>query len=812
MPNIYDIPTQLVDVVDPAGNILVDPNIPDAVTPLDVDLLRFKPELPPLDYTNLDFSSIKLQLINLLRANSAKLGYSVRDFADSNSAGMFMNLIAHTGQLLSYHMDSVVNELFLDTSQSTYSAYRLLNMFRYKPARPKQGVIMLKLKRRRSTASTQQLRDLEDSSEIIFSSSTERRRLTFGGETFEVFPAKVSNGVFEPDYLGDLTLPAFKSLGYDDPDADVLEEDLNTYTCFALSGVTRIEDFRSNGKAGQVVYLKSGQVLDSKIIVQVQDTNVKIPGKYAYETWGELSYLALAGFKSATEVGATKNLNTPYLIAPFKLSDEAYALKKNSALPVGMLLEINYNQEADIAKYTDFVTLNVPYRVGIVSNLSSEVVPDDRYVDLLLYHPSYIYGREADNDYTGLVNQLPTSVVDYYGNDVAWSPGDILYLLELKTLTVDNKVIKQPQIISDTQLHLADYTKYPDVKFLKDNPQYRLAVGKVLSDNTIAFGLSADVDTYYQAESVYEVTWDGDFKAAIRFGDNRFGKIPNAGAAIRVIYRVNDTNSYGYIVKSGEASQIVKVKNTAVEVSNEYSSSPSIRGESIDTAKELATRFFAAQDRAVSGDDYLTLAKRYNASYKIAASLVKSDADGSVVRLFCLSTQDETSVQPLTVTEKFQLRNYLNQYKCIGTDIEVVDGLVRKIDLRIDAKLKAGYLSGQVKNELVSTAKEFFKLSNIEMGMGFDAAGFIKMISNVSGVKSLDLYMGGIASAFLNDGTELAAGIKTYKQLKSIPSYKDAMNEFPKVATEYDVLFGLEDPVKPYEILVLDTITVNALT
>ena len=44
---------------------------------------------------------------------------------------MMLNLMAHMGQMLSYHMDSMVNELFLDTAQSTWSTYRLLNMFKY---------------------------------------------------------------------------------------------------------------------------------------------------------------------------------------------------------------------------------------------------------------------------------------------------------------------------------------------------------------------------------------------------------------------------------------------------------------------------------------------------------------------------------------------------------------------------------------------------------------------------------------------------------------------------------------------------------
>lgn len=816
MTTIRDIPTNLVNIVDTAGNIIVDPNIPDNVTPLDVDLLRFKPVLPPMDYTNLDFSSIKLQLLNLMRANTAKLGYSVRDFADSNTAGMMLNLMAYMGQMLSFHMDSMVNELFLDTSQSSYSTFRLLNMFKYKPTRPQQGVIMLKVIRAKSTAANVTTAAIEDASEIIFSSSLSRQSISFGSETFEIFPAKLVDGIFTPDYLGDFVIPAYQSSTLSDPDAATTEADLNTYTCFALSGTTKIENFIANGNPNQIIYLNYGPVLNSNVIVQVQDTNINIPGKYAYNTWDELAYLALAGFTSATQVGATKNLDSPYLLAPFKLSPDTYLKKSNGILSVGTLLEIDYNQEASEASYIDFLTLNVPYRVGIVANLTSQLVPDEQYVDLLLYHPSYVYGGIGKNVYTG-IDSLPTTVVDKYDAEISWTPGDILYVLRSKSVGTNRTTglpLIQPQIVSDTQIQHADYSIYTDIKYLHDNPQYKIAVGKVLSDTTIAFGISADIDTYYSAQDVYEVAWDGDFNASIRFGDGQFGSIPANGAAVQVVYRVNSTNSYGYVVKAGEALKTVVVNNTnvALTFNNEFSSSPSSKGESIDTAKELVTRFFVSQDRAVSPDDYVTISQRFNDAYKVTAALVKSDADGSVIRMFALNAVSQTSVTPLTVTEKYIFRNYLNQYKCAGVDLEIADGTVRLLDIRIDARLKAGYLSGQVKNDLTAAANDFFALSNFEMGMGFSANEFVKTMSAVSGVKSLDLYMGGYASAFLPDGTLVAAGVKSYKQLKSIPGYNDAVNQFPSVASDYDIIFGLEDPVNAYEIIVLDTLQVNVLT
>jgi hypothetical protein len=819
MTVVSPIPTNQTTIVSATGNIIVDPNIPDNVTPLDVDLLRYKPSLPPLDYTNLDFSSIKLQL---LRANTAKLGYSVRDFADSNTAGMMMNLMAYMGQMLSYHMDSVVNELFLDTAQSSYATFRLLNMFKYKPTRPQQGVVMLNVTRARSTNQDSVTAALEDSQAITFSSSLNRQSIKFGSETFELFPAILVDGVYTPDYLGDLIIPAYQTLPAPDPDSDIIEADLNTYTCFALSGTTKVENFISNGTANQIIYLSYGPILNSNVIVQVQDLSINIPGMYGYNTWDELNYLALAGFTSATTVGATQNLNSPYLIAPYKLSAASMQLKQNSALPVGTLMELDYDQTANVANYTDFINLNVPYRVGIVANITSQLVSDSNYVDLLLYHPNYVYGGNGTNEYTG-IDILPVTVNDTYGNKIGWTAGDILYLLVSKPISSNlistEKTLYQPQIISDTQILQADYSLYPDIQFLKNNPQYKIAVGKALSSTVIALGISADVDTYYSAQQVYEVGWDGNFNGSIRFGDDQFGAIPANNAAIQVVYRINSTNSYGYIVGAREANQIITATGTKVSLTlnNQFSSSPSSVGESIDTAKELCSRFFVAQDRAVSPDDYVTLSKRFNSAYKIAATLVKSDADGCIIRLFALNAvdtdaSDSNTIQPLTVTEKYLFRNYLNSYKCVGVDVEIADGTVRLLYIRIDARLKAGYLSGQVKSDLTTAANNYFSLSNFEMGQGLSETDFVQALLRVSGVNSLDLYMGGYSNAYLPDGTQVAAGVKTYKQLKSIPGYNQDLNSFPSVVSDYDVIFGQESTMAAYEILVLGTLTVNVLS
>lgn len=812
MPNIYDSPEQITDVVNPSGNIIVDNNIPDYVTPLDVDLLKFKPTLPPIDYSNLDFSAIKLQLLNFLGVNAGKLGYTVRDFADSNTAGMMLNLMSHMGQMLSYHMDSMVNELFLDTAQSSWSTYRLLNMFKYKPSRPKSGLLVLQIIRRSSGSSSAATAAYENSLEITISSSLSRRKLTLGQESFELFPSKVNSlGVFEPDYLSDLIIPPYVSVDPMDPDAALLEENLNTYTCFALTGTTKIEDFRSNGTENQIIYLNSSPITDSNVIVQVQDTTIDIPGKIAYDTWIEIPYLSLAGFATPSTIQSTSN-NIPYLITPIRLSASAIASKQNGTLLPGMLMSIDYDNVASIAKFSDFLPLSVPYRMGVVSSLTSEVKPEDSYVDLLIYHPSYQYGATAANTASGY-KILETTFKDDFNGDVSWSAGDILYLLDYKSVIVPGLgMIKQPQMISDTQLTMADASKYPDVAYLLANPDKKIAVGRVISGSIIALGISADIETTYYAEPVYEVTWDGTFAGQLRFGNGIFGRIPENGAAIKVIYRTNESTTTGYTVKVDEANQTIKYRSVDLDISNTLSSAPSTPGEDISTAKELVTRFYASQDRAVIGDDYLLLAKRFNANYKLAVALTKAEADASIVRLYALSIKDVTGIEPLNTTEKYQLRNHLNAYKPIGTAIEIVDGTVRKLDIRIDARVKSGYLTGQVKQDLINTATEFFNLKNTDLGLGLKSSEFVKIISSVPGIRSVDVYLGGLAIVFLTDGTLVTSGNKTYSHMKDIPSYKDTSQEFPKLATTYDVTLTFADPVAPYEIVVLDTLVVNVLT
>jgi hypothetical protein len=819
---VYDDPTNPKSVPLVQGSIREDMVIPAYVAPLDVDLLTSKPILPPIDYTNLDFSSIKLQLLNLMKANSKAFGYSPRDFSDANTAGMMLNLTAYMGQMISYHADSMVNELFLDTSQSSWSTFRLLNMYGYKPTRPQPGMILLAIIRRPSTNFNTDVKNIEDNSEIMFSNSLGRKRFTFGTESYEIFPAKENNGTLIPDLLADFVIPPYVNVDNpDSPDTEVEAIQKNLYLCFGLTGKTIVEDFISNGNANQVITLGSGPVNNSKVIVQVEDFTVpKVTGKTVYKIWDELTYLSLAGFRTATRVGTSLDGKTPYLAASFKLSANALKLKQQNRLKVGTLMSVDYNNTLDVANFQAYKDLLVPFNTCIIINLNSEKYNTEDYVDVLLYHPSYVYGDSPNNlpiygTQATLVNYV------YNGNaKVYWETGDILYLLN--NTFIGNRIINgiltpvyQPQIISDTQIDLADLSLYPDIAYLKMHPEEKIAIGKAISANTLAFGISADYDTYIESDEIYEVTTDGDFFAKVRFGDGVFGKIPEKNAAIKVIYRVSDAETTGNIVRTGEANQTVTIGSVDLLIRNDYDSSPAISGEDPAVAKELVTRFFSSQDRAVTGTDYTILVKKFNYNYKVATTLSKADADGSVVRIYTLARRFGNSLEklePLSLVEKLQLREYLNAYKCLGVSLEIVDGLLRPLDVRIDVRIKPGYLAGQVKSDVQSVAASFFDFKKLEMGLGFKATEFIKTVSSVSGIETCDFYFGGLETVDLGDGSTVILGNKVYQQIKDIPSYTDTSATFPALGNTITGMASVTKQLKPYEILVLDNLIINTVS
>lgn len=108
-------------------------NCPFDITPYDQSSLVKIPKLANLNYTNQDFWSMKSRLVDFIKE---KFSDSFNDFVESDLAIMLIENWAFIADTLSFKMDQIANEIFIDTVSEVDNAFRLAMLVGFKPQPP----------------------------------------------------------------------------------------------------------------------------------------------------------------------------------------------------------------------------------------------------------------------------------------------------------------------------------------------------------------------------------------------------------------------------------------------------------------------------------------------------------------------------------------------------------------------------------------------------------------------------------------------------------------------------------------------------
>lgn len=98
------------------------------------------PNIFNLNYTNQDFNSMKTRLVDFIRERFGSKGTvlpnTFNDFIESDVAIMLVENWAFLADTLSFKMDQIVNELFIDTVTEPENAFRMCKLFGFNPTPP----------------------------------------------------------------------------------------------------------------------------------------------------------------------------------------------------------------------------------------------------------------------------------------------------------------------------------------------------------------------------------------------------------------------------------------------------------------------------------------------------------------------------------------------------------------------------------------------------------------------------------------------------------------------------------------------------
>jgi hypothetical protein len=236
----------------------------------------------------------------------------------------------------------------------------------------------------------------------------------------------------------------------------------------------------------------------------------------------------------------------------------------------------------------------------------------------------------------------------------------------------------------------------------------------------------------FSTEFVVETEQDGS--ATLRFGDGVNGAEPVNETAFQATCRTG--NGRAGNIGADVLNQIVAVAPGITNVRNPLAASGGTDPESLDDARLFAPQSFRTQQRAVTPDDYVALALRFNG---VRAATAQFRWTGSWTTVFLtVARQNGLPVEGVP-TFKQGLEDFLEPYRMAGYDLEIGGAVFVPLDLAFNVCVATGYFQSDVGARLEQAFTSFFDAANFSFGQPVYLSQAIDCAMRVPGVVSVDL-------------------------------------------------------------------------
>lgn len=277
------------------------------------------------------------------------------------------------------------------------------------------------------------------------------------------------------------------------------------------------------------------------------------------------------------------------------------------------------------------------------------------------------------------------------------------------------------------------------------------------------------------ASDNYSLRTDTDDFAYIKFGDGTSGAIPAAGANIVVTYRVGGGLQGNIAIGEIEGVQVQGLKEgsapeefVTVTLENEERGSGGEDRETIDSAKFWAPRQVATNGRAVTEQDFDTLASLftdpvYGAPAYAKARLKQRIPELNTVEIFLWARDGYGDIVAPSTSLKNAVQDYFDNngsgaVRIITVDTEVQDG--NNVEVDVDALVTG---DGTVANselmlDVQQAIRSYFSLASNQPGTDIRLSRLYNLIQTTDGV-SYALIRRVVASYVTSEQIDISDGV-----------------------------------------------------
>ena len=245
-------------------------------------------------------------------------------------------------------------------------------------------------------------------------------------------------------------------------------------------------------------------------------------------------------------------------------------------------------------------------------------------------------------------------------------------------------------------------------------------------------------DLHYTAEI------DNDGMAHLRFGDGDCGKRPDAGMQFIASYRIGSGPSGNVGADTLTHVSLRAGAGVHVTVTNPL---PAIGGTLPESLRDIKLRAPTAMramlERAITADDYARLAEA-NPKVQRAAATLRWNGSRYLVRV----AVDPLGTESVSAALLDQIGDDLYRYQRIGHDVEVVPATYVPLDIAITVHVLPRFHAKEVKGEVLSAfstrvlaggTRGVFHPDNLSFGISVDLSRLVDRAQRVVGVGSVSV-------------------------------------------------------------------------
>jgi len=272
------------------------------------------------------------------------------------------------------------------------------------------------------------------------------------------------------------------------------------------------------------------------------------------------------------------------------------------------------------------------------------------------------------------------------------------------------------------------------------NQVYQLKTYPVI-ESTVA--VTVDYVSYERAQYLidfpgstpaFTVFTDADDISYVQFGDNIGGKIPPSGKVIRATYRVGGGAEGN--VNAGALTELLNINVSGLSATNAAAAGGGASAETTDSIKVNAPISLKSLNRAVSLNDYSSLALQVSG---VAKANSKAETYSSVVLYMAPFGNRGVEADNVTPTYTFNIlknivASYLQGKAPANTSLTIAPPSYVPVDITLDLTVLPQYRQLNVKSAVLAALADVLSFDNVLFSDRISLQYVMRIIANVPGV------------------------------------------------------------------------------